>query len=102
MAPSVSELPQTPITVPVKEIPTTSVTEIPQGETTPAEETSAPAVEQPKEVPVAPFEESKAEATPNATAVDSTPTEGKPKVRRIIDEEGGKTTATVSYARQST
>lgn len=74
MAPSVAEIPEEPqasIIVPVKTIP---------------EKTEAATETKIEEVT-----ETKAEET----EVKTEATEAKPKVRRIIDEEGGKTTATV-------
>lgn len=72
MAPSVAEIPEAaPITVPVKSLP---------------EKTDA-------------IVESKAEPTTEAKTEPTTEAkdEAKPKIRRIIDEEGGKTTATVRF-----
>lgn len=87
MAPSIAELPErtetAPFTVPVKAIPGTT-------EATKSIETNEP--NQTTKVEAAESTETKKPV--NGTKVADT-TE-KPKVRRIIDEEGGKTTATVS------
>jgi hypothetical protein len=89
MAPSIAELPErtetTPFTVPVKTIPSTNEAaksiEINEPIQTTESETAG-LIETKK-----PFEK-----------IETVDTTEKAKVRRIIDEEGGKTTATVSHS----
>lgn len=81
MAPSVAELQsEGPIIVPIKSISEQKITV----EAVPIEEDSVKAP--------APVKNSAIRQDPTAAAVEAL----KPKVRRVIDEEGGTTTASVS------
>lgn len=88
MSPSVAELKSEtdPITVPVKSIPERAITV----EAVPVEGDAS------VKVP-APVEEVVTAVKPASTVVDTAEgnTTSKPKIRRVIDEEGGTTTASV-------
>jgi hypothetical protein len=82
MAPSVAELQsEAPIIVPIKSISEQKITV----ESVPIEDDSSVKAH-------APVENSAIRQDPTAAAVEAS----KPKVRRVIDEEGGTTTASVS------
>lgn len=89
MAPSVAELQSeaAPITVPVKSVPERAITV----KAVPVEEDSSVKAS-------SPTEELLAAEDPAIVAADvaQESTESKPKIRRVIDEEGGTTTASVS------